>query len=475
MMDNRQNNSVVMKMFDQKMLVREKAETGKVGIEARALLALAWPVILSSLNWTLLHITDIAFVGQAGTKEVAAFGASRALTYIAIVAGLSAQAGVLVYTSRADGARDHAETGRVLRSGLLLGAGSGLVACLILTFFASSLLRAIGVTAELIPVASAVVRVMAFCYPASLVMTAAAYWLEGISRPRAVMAVNLGMLPVNGVLAWALSGGHLGLPLLGAVGAALATLICVWGAAILMLVAVWNADADGSRQVRDTSRAAWTLAWRGVPALASFGVVPAIAAALELAGFSWLIVLSTQLGDEAAHAFQIVFTLHNLTFSLALGMGSAAGVRVGNAIGAGESDQSRSRTFIAAGIAMALTAAAAIILAVGAGPITAAYPATTHVHQLAASMLLLWAPFILFDGVQLVFNYALRSLGDQVAAGGASITSFFVVTGGLGWLLVHNGWGPYGLVIASGSGMVVAALLMGSRLIFVTSALRPKS
>jgi MATE family multidrug resistance protein len=447
----------------------------KLTNEARVLLALAWPVVLSSLNWTLLHITDIAFVGQAGTAEVAAFGASRALTYIAIVAGLSAQAGVLVYASRADGAGEYVETGRVLRSGLMLGAGCGLALCLILSLWATTLLRVIGVAPELIPVASAVVRIMAFCYPASLVMTAASYWLEGISRPRAVMAVNLAMLPFNAVLAWALSGGHLGLPMLGAVGAALATLICVWVAAILVLVAAWHADAGGSRTVRDMSAAAWVAAWRGVPALALFGVVPAFAAALELGGFSWLIVLSTQLGDEAAHAFQIVFTLHNLTFALALGMGSAAGVRVGNAVGAGDHHLSRSRAVIAAGLSVVLTAIAAAVLALGAGPITLAYPATPAVHLLAAGMLLLWTPFILFDGAQAVFSYALRSLGDQVAAGIVGICAFFVVTGGLGWALVHFGYGPHGLVIASGSGMVVAALLMGGRLLWITSASRLKS
>jgi MATE family multidrug resistance protein len=443
--------------------------------EARALLRLAWPVVLSSLNWTLLNIIDIAIVGAAGTAEVAAFGASRALTYIAIVAGLSAQAGVLVYTSRADGAGDRARTGEVLRSGLLLGAGCGLAACVILALFATPLLRAIGVTEELLPVASHVVRIMAFCYPASLVMTAGSYWLEGISKPRAVMVVNLGMLPVNAILAWVLCGGHLGFPMLGAVGAALATLISIWGGAVFMLIAVLRADPDGSRTVRDNSRAAWSLASRNLPALAKFGLVPAIAAALELGGFAWLIALSTQLGDEAAHAFQIVFTLHNLTFALALGMGSAAGVRVGNAVGAGTPEKVRRRTLIAAGIAMGLTAIAAAILAILAVPLTAAYPAAPAVHRLAAAMLLIWTPFILFDGVQVVFNYALRSLGDQVVAGLASVCSFFVVTGGLGWVLVHMGYGPRALVIASGSGMIVAAVLMGTRLMFVTSASRLKN
>ncbi len=78
-------------------------------------------------------------------------------------------------------------------------------------------------------------------------------------------------------------------------------------------------------------------------------------------------------------------------------------------------------------------------------------------------MLPLWAPFILFDGAQVVLVYALRSLGDQVVAGANSIIAYFVVTGGAGWWMVHAGVGPMALVYASGLGMVTAALLHAAR------------
>ena len=48
-------------------------------------------------------------------------------------------------------------------------------------------------------------------------------------------------------------------------------------------------------------------------------------------------------------------------------------------------------------------------------------------HILAVQMLSLWVPFILFDGTQAVFTYALRSLGDQVAAGLNNIVAFFLM------------------------------------------------
>ena len=71
--------------------------------EAGRILRLAWPIMLTSLNWTLMHIIDVAVVGHYGTDELAALAASRTLTFISIVIGFAGLSGVLVFTSRAGG------------------------------------------------------------------------------------------------------------------------------------------------------------------------------------------------------------------------------------------------------------------------------------------------------------------------------------------------------------------------------------
>ena len=71
--------------------------------------------------------------------------------------------------------------------------------------------------------------------------------------------------------------------------------------------------------------------------------------------------------------------------------------------------------------------------------------------------------------------FALRSLGDQVAAGLNAILSFFVITGASGALLVAMGWGASALVWASGLGMLAAAALNGSRFWRVSSPARPRN
>ena len=77
-------------------------------------------------------------------------------------------------------------------------------------------------------------------------------------------------------------------------------------------------------------------------------------------------------------------------------------------------------------------------------------------------------PHIREDGVQIVFVYALRSLGDQIVAGINGIVAFFLVTGGLGIATVHAGWGESGLALASGLGMLTATLLHGGRFLWVS-------
>ena len=447
----------------------------EIAEETRRILALAWPVMLTSLNWTILSVTDIVVVGLTGTDQVAALGASRALTFVTIVAGLAWLSGTLVFTARADGADDLPGTGATLREGLLLAAVLGLVGALGFGLFADRMLAEIGVAPALVGPAAQVARVMALSYPFQLIGLAASFFLEGIARPRRVMAVNLTTLPLNALLAWALSGGHLGMPALGAVGAATATATVSLIAAAALLGAAWTAPRAIERTVRDVSAATWAAAVPGALRLARFGVVPAVASGLELAGFSILIALSTGFGPVTAHAFQIVFSLHNVTFGAAVGLASAAGVRVGNAVGEGQAERARARTAIAAGLAVLITGALALSLFLARGPIVDAFPAAAGVHAVALAMLPLWVPFILFDGVQLVFVYALRSLGDQVAAGVNSIAAFFVVTGGAGWLFVSSGAGPIGLVYASGLGMVAAALLHGGRFAIVSARLRRKS
>ena len=432
--------------------------------------------MLTSLNWTVMHLIDVAIVGHAGAGQLGALAAGRALTFITIVIGVAALSGIIVFTARLDGAGERHRCGEVLRQGLLCALLLGLPAALAMRAWAEEITLAIGVAPAVAVAGAEVVRVMALAFPAQLVLTAIAYFLEGASRPGRAMVVNLLMLPMNAVLAWAWVGGHLGLPPRGAVGAVSATAVISMLGAAMMGVAVWTLPDARLMGVRDLSGRAWRASVAAAPALLRFGIVPGIASGLEMAGFSLLIALSTRLGTTATDAFQAVFSLHNFTFALAIGMASAAGVRAGNAVGEGNPHAARPRTFIAVGLAMIGMGMIVGLYLTFAGPLAALFSDRPEVRLLTVALLSALAPFTLLDGVQLVFIYALRSLGDQVAAGVNGIIAFFIITGGLAWwLVVHEHRGPFALIVAAASGMVAAALLQGTRFLIVSRSKRPRS
>ena len=207
------------------------------------------------------------------------------------------------------------------------------------------------------------------------------------------MMINMMMLPLNGLLAWAWVGGHLGLPALGAVGAAYATATVSWAGALAMIAVVWFLPRAATRKVRDFSAPALKRALKGAGPLAWFGLVPAVGAMLELAGFSILMVLSTQLGNASAGAFQAMLSIHNIAFALSMGFGSAAGVRVGNAVGAGERAQAWPRAMIAAALAAGLLGLISLVLVLFAPALVWPFSDDPEVLALAALMLSIMGAF----------------------------------------------------------------------------------
>ncbi|HWJ70871.1 MAG TPA: MATE family efflux transporter [Sphingobium sp.] len=440
--------------------------------EARRIARLAWPIILTNLNWTIMHLIDVAVVGLAGTDELGALAAGRVLNFVILMLLLSGMSGIVVFTSRADGAGDLPRTGGLWREAVLTGLLLGTPSAVMIALTAEPLLALTGVAPDLIGPGSAVLTAMMVGLPGQMLLIACGYFLEGVSAPRRVLYVNLAMLPLNALLAYAMTLGHLGFPPMGAVGAALATSIVSTIGGLAMALLAWTLPSAPQRGLHRLDRGAWWAAFRGIPAIIRFGVMPGIGAALEVLGFSFLIILSTWMGDIIAGAFQVMLSLHNIGFALALGLGSAAGVRVGNAVGTGEPWTARSRTLIACGLSMIIMGSVVFVYLLFARPIVNGLTADIAVAREATLMVLILAPFILADGIQAILVAALRSLGDQVAAGLNGIAAFFLAMSAAGWAGWHFGWGSAGLAFASAIGMIVAMLLQGGRFWQISSRYR---
>lgn len=431
--------------------------------EARRIARLAWPIVLTNLNWTIMHIVDVVVVGMAGTGQLGALAAGRVIFFVILVMMLGGMSGIIVFTSRADGAGDLARTGRSWREASLFALLLGMPSALVLGLLAAPLLALTGVAPDLVRPGAAVLAATMIGLPGQMLLIAHSYFLEGVSAPRRVLAVNAATLPLNALLAWALALGHLGMPALGAPGAALATAIAGTVGGLAMAAMGWTLPGAVQRGIRRLDLAAWREAAGGLPALMRFGLMPGFGAAMEVIGFSFLMILSTRMGASVAGGFLAMLSLHNLGFALALGLGSATGVRVGNAVGADEPWAARPRTLIACALSLVVMGSVVLVYLGFAAPLVAALNDDSAVRREAVTMLVILAPFILCDGLQAIFVAALRSLGDQVVAGINGAIGFFAIMTLAGWVFARLGWGAAGLASAAAIGMTATMLLQGLR------------
>jgi MATE family multidrug resistance protein len=229
---------------------------------------------------------------------------------------------------------------------------------------------------------------------------------HGKTRPL-VLAVVLGNLANAGLDLLLIYGvPALGIPAMGVLGAALATLTVQ----IVMLVVYWLAiraiDAGSPRPPSTTADMVAILKYGGPVGGQLF---------LEVGIFGAATVMCAHLGKLPAGAHSIALNLSSLTFAFALGVASATSVRVGHAVGAGDLALARSRGLLGVKLGLAVMACFAAAFLVVPRLLAGLFTADAAMIASTIPLLQIAALFQLSDGTQAVAAGALRGLGDSRA------------------------------------------------------------
>ena len=148
-----------------------------------------------------------------------------------------------------------------------------------------------------------------------------------------------------------------------------------------------------------------------------------------------------------------------------LGIGAAASVLVGQAIGRGDPAAARRAAIAALTAGLLASAVTSAIFLAMPRLLASAYVSEPGVVALAASLIPLAGVFQLFDGVQAVAGGALRGAADTRAAMVANIMGFWAVGLPLGLFLAFRmGMGPAGLWWGLVAGLAAVAAVLVVRL-----------
>jgi MATE family multidrug resistance protein len=190
----------------------------------------------------------------------------------------------------------------------------------------------------------------------------------------------------------------------------------------------------------------------------------------EVGVFSAAGVIAGTLNEASIAAHQIAITWASFTFCLAVGIGAAAAVRVGWAIGAKDTPAARRSGLTATALGMMVMSSSALFFY--AFPLIPAEVMSDRpdVLRVVVALFAVTAVFQVFDGIQAVAAGALRGAGDTRFAFWANLVGHYGVGLPISMLLgIKLGLGVIGLWWGLCAGLIAVALALLGRFVVLTS------
>jgi len=328
-----------------------------------------------------------------------------------------------------------------------------------------ALMRAFGESAELADQGQTFLRAYMWCTAPWLLFQLLRNFVSALERPRIVLWLSLGGIALNAVLSWSLIFGKLGLPEFGLVGGGLgSTLTWIIMCAALVLVILSDRQFRRFRLFGNW----WRFDRQRTAAMVKLGWPIGLTMALEMGVFALAAYFMGWIGAPAVAAHAVALQLAALTFMVPLGLGQAATVRVGLAVGRKDEHGVTLAGWTAWVLGVAFMGAMAIVIWAIPRQLVTLFlndvPANAMVIGLAVSFLRVAAAFQLVDGAQVIGAGMLRGLHDTRWPLLFALFGYWVVGLGIGaWLAFARDWKGVGIWIGLASGLAAVAALMLAR------------
>jgi MATE family multidrug resistance protein len=425
--------------------------------DVRATLSLAWPLVLAEIGWVLMGIVDTVMVGPLGPAALGAVGTGSTLFFAVVVFGIGVLYALDTYVAQSFGAGNIAECHRWLFSGIQLALVLS-AALVVVSLAGIELLDYSGIHPDVLSILQPYLRRLLFSAPPLLVYVACRRYLQAMNVVRPVMVVIVIANLVNAVGNWMFVYGHLGAPALGATGSAYATL----GARVVMAVLLWAVIVRRERRwpsgLHDVPFA-WDAArlWR----LVRLGTPAAVQITLEVGVFGVASALAGRISPVALAANQVALNIASFFFMVPIGISSAAAVRVGQAVGRGDTDGVGRAGWAAIRVALAFACVLTVVLFVIPNVFVEVFSKEPAVMATGVGVLLMYAAFQPFDGLQVVATGALRGLGETRTPMLANLGYHWLIGLPLAYdLCFHRAWGVVGLWAGLSTSLVLVGITL---------------
>lgn len=373
--------------------------------EMRELLELAIPIVTVQVGLMFMGVVDTIMVGHISAVALAAVALGNLYFFSCTIFGVGVLLALDPVIAQAVGANDRDSVARGVQRGFLIALMLTLLISIAMPF-GGPVLALLQQPAEVVPIAAVyILAVMPSILPL-FGFTVMRQSLQALNHLAPIVWTIVAANLVNALLNWILIFGNLGMPELGVIGAAYATTISRWLMMFVLLAASWKYLHGYFKPRRDAlSRVAITR-------MVMLGLPIGVAHFLEFANFAGIALLMGFLGTNEVAAHQVAINIASLTFMVPAGLGAAAAVLVGNAIGRADAQATRRYAHASLVASTAFMSFSALVMLLVPDVLAGIYTEDAVVLGIAVALIPIAGVFQVFDGLQVVGAGVLRGAGD---------------------------------------------------------------
>ncbi len=423
--------------------------------DLRLTFRLAAPVAFVQVGMVAMGMVDVIMVGHLSAVALAAVALGNLYFFGATIFGMGVLMALDPIIAQAVGANDEPGVTRGLQRGLLVAVAITVPTTLLL-LPSDQVLGWLAQPPDVVPVAALYDWI---CIPGVFPVFAFIVFrqtLQAKHRMRPIVLTIILANLLNAGLDWILIYGHWGMPASGVAGAAWASTVSRWLMVLFLLGAGWPSLIRHLHPLAPRLgefAPLWRMLLLGAPIGLQFQI--------EYAAFAVIGLLMGVFGTEQLAGHQVALNLASFTFMVPLGIGSAAAVLIGNAIGRHDPATARRQAGAALVCGTAFMIVSACTFIVIPRQLAELYTTEAGVLALAAQLLPVAGVFQVFDGLQVVAGGILRGAGDTRIPMLINIAGFWVVMMPLSYFFgFRTSLGAVGLWYGLVGGLGAVAILL---------------
>jgi MATE family multidrug resistance protein len=409
-------------------------------------------------------VTDTIVAGRYAEGALAALSVGSAIFISVFVSLNGALQALLPIWAELHGARRTAEVGQSVRQSMYV-CGAAIVLGMAILLYPTPILRWTHVPESMRGDIQTYLRVLAFAVAPALLFRVFSTLNQSLGKPQLVTWLQLASLCVKLPLSIWFAFGGAGLPAMGVVGCAWATLVVNY---MMFGAAVWLLRTEASFREYRFWRRIEPPDWAQIRRFARLGVPAGLAVRVEVTSFTLMALFIARLGTTATAAHQIASNLAAVAYMVPLSLAIATSARVSFWLGAGDAALARRAGRKGFELALLLAALTACAMALLRWQLAAIYSTQPAVIALAAALLLLTSLYHLADAVQTLCVFVLRCYQVTVLPLVLYCALLWGVGLGGSYLLAYRGLGPWAAMQSP-----TAFWLMSAVALFITAALFP--